>query len=188
MSGSDQLAQCLARNVRRWRTERNLTIDALAARARVSRGMIIQVEQARTNPSIGTVVKLSEALGVSLTALLNNAQRPLIRIVPSEQAVQLWQTAGGSYSRLLAGVQAPGLIELSSWHLMPGDSSPSGIQPAGATSLIHVISGNLTLTVDGTIFQVSAGASASLAANTPHTYSNDGDTPTRLVTAISVPE
>ncbi|KUN35874.1 transcriptional regulator [Streptomyces longwoodensis] len=188
MSGSDQLAQCLARNVKHWRTERNLTIDALAARARVSRGMIIQIEQARTNPSIGTVVKLSEALGVSLTTLLNNAQRPLVRIVPSEQAVQLWQTTVGSYSRLLAGVQAPGLLEMWSWRLMPGDSSPSGLQPAGATSLIHVISGDLTLTVDGTLFQVAAGASAFLAANTPHTYSNDGDAPTSLVMAISVHE
>ncbi|MEU3290340.1 MULTISPECIES: helix-turn-helix domain-containing protein [Streptomyces] len=188
MSGSNELTQCLARNVKHWRTQRNLTIDALAARARVSRGMIIQVEQARTNPSIGTVVKLSEALGVGLTVLLNTTQRPLVRIVPSEQAVQLWQSTVGSYSRLLAGVQAPGLLEMWSWWLMPGDSSPSGLQPAGATSLIHVISGDLTLTVDGTLFQVPAGASAFLAANAPHTYSNDGDIPTSLVIAISVHE
>ena len=61
MSDLDQLTQSLARNLKRWRGERGFTLDALAARAGVSRGMIIQIEQARTNPSVGTTVKLADA-------------------------------------------------------------------------------------------------------------------------------
>ena len=49
MSDLDLLTQSLARNVKRWRNERGFTLDALAARAGVSRGMLIQIEQARTN-------------------------------------------------------------------------------------------------------------------------------------------
>ena len=82
MSDLDLLTQSLGRNVKRWRTERGFTLDALAARAGVSRGMLIQIEQARTNPSIGTVVKIGDALGVSITTLLDYEQGPQVRIVP----------------------------------------------------------------------------------------------------------
>ncbi len=107
MADLDLLTQSLARNVRRWRTERGFTLDALAARAGVSRGMLIQIEQARTNPSLGTVVKIGDALGVSITTLLDWEQGPTVRVVPAEQAVRLWHTDAGSFSRLLAGRRRP---------------------------------------------------------------------------------
>ncbi|MGW2932039.1 helix-turn-helix domain-containing protein [Streptomyces sp. NPDC055722] len=187
MSDLDLLTQSLARNVKRWRTERGFTLEALAARAGVSRGMLIQIEQARTNPSIGTVVKIADALGVSITTLLDYEQGPKVRIVPAEQAVRLWHTDAGSYNRLLAGTEAPGPLEMWDWHLMPGDHSASDPHPSGTVELVHVTAGELSLTVDGVLYVVPTGASASFEANTPHIYGNDGDGPTEMVMAISVP-
>ncbi|OIJ88582.1 helix-turn-helix domain-containing protein [Streptomyces colonosanans] len=187
MSDLDLLTQSLARNVKRWRTERGFTLEALAARAGVSRGMLIQIEQARTNPSIGTIVKIGDALGVSVTSLLDYEQGPEVRIVPGEQAVRLWHTDAGSFSRLLAGTEAPGPLELWDWRLMPGDRSPSDPHPAGTVELVHVTAGELTLTVDGVPYRVPAGASASFEADTPHIYGNDGDVPMEMVMAVSVP-
>ncbi|MFC8368055.1 helix-turn-helix domain-containing protein [Streptomyces sp. NPDC051740] len=187
MSDLDLLTQSLARNVRRWRTERGFTLDTLAARAGVSRGMLIQIEQARTNPSIGTVVKIGDALGVSVPTLLDYERGPKVRIVPADQTVRLWHTEGGSYSRLLAGTEAPGPLEMWDWRLMPGESSDSDPHPAGTVELVHVTSGELTLTVDGAEHRVPAGASASFEANTPHTYGNRGDAPMEMIMTVSVP-
>jgi transcriptional regulator with XRE-family HTH domain len=187
VSDLDLLTQSLARNVKRWRTERGFTLDALAARAGVSRGMLIQIEQARTNPSIGTVVKIGDALGISITTLLDYEQGPKVRIVPEEQAVRLWHTDAGSYNRLLAGAEAPGPLEMWDWRLMPGESSPSDPHPAGTVELVHVTAGELTLTVDGVAHRVPTGASASFEANTPHTYGNEGDEPMEMIMAVSVP-
>ncbi|MGW5252465.1 helix-turn-helix domain-containing protein [Streptomyces sp. NPDC004012] len=187
MSDLDLLTQSLARNVKRWRAERGFTLDALAARAGVSRGMLIQIEQARTNPSIGTVVKIGDALGVSVTTLLDYEQGPRVRIVPAEQAVRLWHTESGSYNRLLAGTEAPGPLEMWDWRLMPGDRSPSDPHPAGTVELVHVTAGRLTINVDGVDHDVPTGASASFEADTPHTYANDGDVPMEMVMAVSVP-
>jgi transcriptional regulator with XRE-family HTH domain len=187
VSDLDLLTQSLARNVKRWRTERGFTLDALAARAGVSRGMLIQIEQARTNPSIGTVVKIGDALGVSVTTLLDYEQGPQVRIVPAEQAVRLWSTRAGSYSRLLAGAEAPGPLEMWDWRLMPGDSSASDPHPAGTVELVHVTAGELTLTVDGVKHRVPAGASATFESNIPHVYGNEGDEPVEMVMAVSVP-
>lgn len=187
MSDLDLLTQSLARNVKRWRTERGFTLDTLAARAGVSRGMLIQIEQARTNPSLGTVVKIGDALGISITTLLDYEQGPKVRVVPAEQAVRLWHTEAGSYNRLLAGAEAPGPLEMWDWRLMPGESSPSDPHLTGTVELVHVTAGELTLTVDGVEHRIPAGASASFEANTPHTYGNQGAVPMEMVMAVSVP-
>ncbi|MEO3755305.1 XRE family transcriptional regulator [Streptomyces sp. B6B3] len=187
MTELDQLTQSLARNLKRLRTERGFTLDALAARAGVSRGMLIQIEQARTNPSVGTVVKVGDALGVSITTLLDYDQEPLVRLVPAEQAVRLWSTAAGSHSTLLAGTESPGPLELWHWRLMPGEGSASDAHPVGTSELVHVTAGVLTLSVDGADHEVVAGASASFESHVPHGYRNDGGDPVEMTMAVSVP-
>ncbi|MEN8654299.1 XRE family transcriptional regulator [Streptomyces sp. 21So2-11] len=187
MSDLDQLTQSLARNLKRWRGERGFTLDALAARAGVSRGMIIQIEQARTNPSVGTTVKLADALGISITTLLDFEQGPQVRLVPQDQAVRMWSTEAGSYTKLLVGTEARGPLELWSWRLMPGDASASDPHPEGTIELLHVTAGDLTLLVDGEPHIVAAGASATFEANAPHAYRNDGSETVEMVMAVSIP-
>lgn len=187
MSDLDQLTQSLARNLKRWRGERGFTLDALAARAGVSRGMIIQIEQARTNPSVGTTVKLADALGVSITTLLDYEQGSQVRLVPESQAVRMWSTEAGSSTTLLVGTEARGPIELWSWHLMPGDGSASDPHPEGTVELLHVTAGELTLVVDGVAHSVPAGTSATFEAHVPHSYRNDGTEPAELTMAVSIP-
>ncbi|KUL20963.1 helix-turn-helix domain-containing protein [Streptomyces regalis] len=187
MADLDLLTQSLARNVKHWRSVRGFTLDVLAARAGVSRGMLIQIEQARTNPSLGTVIKIGDALGISITTLLDYEQGPKVRVVSADQVVRLWHTDAGSYSRLLAGTEAPGPLEMWEWRLMPGESSSSDPHPAGTFEIVHVTVGELTLTVEGAEYRVPAGASATFEANAPHTYGNQGDVPTEWVLAVSVP-
>ncbi|ARX81923.1 MULTISPECIES: helix-turn-helix domain-containing protein [Streptomyces] len=187
MSDLDQLTQSLARNLKRWRTERNFTLDALAARAGVSRGMIIQIEQARTNPSVGITVKLADALGVSITTLLDYEQGPHVRLVPPEQAVRMWSTEAGSSTTLLVGTESRGPFELWTWHLTPGEGSDSDAHPPGTMELLHVRSGELTLVVDGDEHLVAAGSAASFEANVAHGYHNKGAEPVEMTMAVSVP-
>ncbi|WP_070205840.1 helix-turn-helix domain-containing protein [Streptomyces qinglanensis] len=183
----DHLTQALARNLKHLRAERGFTLDALAARAGVSRGMLIQIEQARTNPSVGTVVKIGDALGVSITSLLDFDQEPQVRLVPPEQAVRLWSTEAGSHSTLLAGTEAPGPLELWHWKLAPGDASSSDPHPLGTTELVHVTTGTLTLEVDGDTYLVPAGTSACFESHVPHGYRNDGPENVEMTMAVAVP-
>ncbi|MFF4222488.1 helix-turn-helix domain-containing protein [Streptomyces abikoensis] len=187
MTDLDQLTQSLARNLKRWRGERNFTLDALAARSGVSRGMIIQIEQARTNPSVGTTVKLADALGVSITTLLDYEQGARVRVVPREQTVRMWSTEAGSHTSLLVGTEARGPLELWEWRIAPGDSSASDAHPPGTVELLTVTAGELTLVVDGTEYRVPAGSSATFEANVPHVYRNDGSEPVGMTMAVAVP-
>ncbi len=68
-----------------------------------------------------------------------------------------------------------------------GESSPSEPHPTGTVELVHVTTGELTLTVDGEDHLVPAGASATFEANTPHTYGNRGQEPMEMMMMVSVP-
>lgn len=187
MTDLDQLTRALARNLRRWRNERGFTLDALAARSGVSRGMIIQIEQARTNPSVGTTVKLADALGVGITTLLDQERGPRVQMVSAGQAVRMWSTDAGSHSTLLVGAEAHGPLEMWEWRLMPGEGSASDPHPSGTYELLHVTAGEAILTVGDETYPVPAGSSAAFEASVPHGYRNDGTEPVVMTMTVSVP-
>src|SRR5262249_55328745 len=89
------VARAIARNVRRLRTNRGYTLDELASRAGVSRGMVIQIEQDRTNPSVGTLTRIADALGASIAQLVEVTDAPAVRVVPAAEAVPLWRGRRG---------------------------------------------------------------------------------------------
>ncbi|WP_328971646.1 helix-turn-helix domain-containing protein [Streptomyces sp. NBC_00239] len=188
MSDLEQLTQALARNLKRWRAERAYTLDALAARSGVSRGMIIQIEQARTNPSVGTAVKLADALGVSITTLLDMDRGPEVRVMLPEQQVRMWSTEAGSASHMLVGDDRDGPLEMWSYRLAPGEGTESDPHPAGTFEMLHVTAGELTLVVEGERYAVPAGGAVAFEAAVPHGYHNEGAEPMEMTMAVSVPK
>jgi transcriptional regulator with XRE-family HTH domain len=181
------VARAIARNVRRLRTGRGYTLDELASRAGVSRGMLIQIEQDRTNPSVGTLVRIADALGASLAQLVEVADAPAVRVVPAAQAVPLWRGDHGSVATLLAGTEPPQAVELWEWRLEPGDSYSSAAHLAGTRELLHVLTGRLTLTVEGETHLIGPADTVLFSGNREHRYANEGDEQLRLVMIVSAP-
>ena len=60
----------VARTVRALRRSRGLSADQLAARAGVSKGSLVALENAAGNPNLATLVRLADALGVPVTQLI----------------------------------------------------------------------------------------------------------------------
>jgi len=177
----------VARNVREARAERGWTLDQLAGRSGVSKGMVVQIEQGKTNPSIGTLSKVSEALGVSLPDLVGGGEIPLVRVVSGEEAALLWETPGGSSARLLVGGRRPDFIEIWEWVLVPGDAYRGRVHGAGIRELLHVDTGELTLIVDDDMRTVATGSSAAYPGDVPHEYRNDGSETVRLILVMVDP-
>ena len=66
MDGSTSLTHLIGDRVRHERQARQWTLDQLVEVSGVSRRMLINIEQGAANPSIGILLKLSDALGVGL--------------------------------------------------------------------------------------------------------------------------
>jgi transcriptional regulator with XRE-family HTH domain len=60
----------MAKRLKVLRRRRNLTQEALAAKAGLSRTYLARLETARQDPTLSTMVKLAKAFGVPVTALL----------------------------------------------------------------------------------------------------------------------
>ena len=184
----EAVATAVARNTRRLRTRRGWSLDQLATRSGVSKGMLVHLEQARTNPSLGTLCKVAETLGVSLAGLVELHEAPAVRVVAPDEVVRLWASADGSAGDLLVGSDERDHLELWHWTLAPGDAHVSEAHRAGTREMIHVLAGALTLAVESTDHVVAAGGAALLQADHAHTYRNDGDRPVELVMVVVQPD
>lgn len=186
MQQPDEVAASIGENVRRLRHRSRLSIDALAVRADVSKGTIIQVEQRRANPSITTLCRLADALGVGVASLVASP-RPQVRVRQRDQAATLWRSERGSEATFLIGTDPPEIVELWDWTLVAGDGFDGDAHPAGTVEVLTVLAGALTLTVDGERRLVAEGDSVVFDAFVPHRYGNEGEVTTRFMMTVLQP-
>ena len=188
MPSPDEVAAAVAFNVRRLRTLRGWSLDQLATRSAVSKGMLVHLEQARTNPSPGTLCKVAETLGISLAGLIEPPEAAQVRVVEPAEVVRLWTSDGGSIGDLLVGSDERDHLELWHWTLAPGDKHDSDAHARGTREMMHVLSGEMILTVDGSDHVVRAGGAALFRADHDHAYRNDGVRPVELVMVVLQPD
>jgi transcriptional regulator with XRE-family HTH domain len=183
----DALSASIAGHVKALRSSRGWSLDELARRSGVSKGMVVQIEGARTNPSIGTLCRIAEAFGVQIGQLLTERAEPVVRVIGADEPPTLWKGPAGGTGRLLHGVNDPGITELWNWRLMPGERHAAGDHSTGTREIIHVRAGTFTVVVDQATFQVQAGETIDFRADRPHEYRNDSAAPVDLTMVVAVP-
>jgi transcriptional regulator with XRE-family HTH domain len=185
-----EITATVADRVRSLRASRGWSLDELAGRSGVSKGMVVQIEGARTNPSVGTLARIADAFGVTVARLLEPpATERAVHVVDARDAPLLWQGPAGGFARLLRGMNDPDFVELWEWRLAPGERHDSADHAPGTRELLHVLSGELTVTVTvaGADHRVAAGQTIDFRADRAHAYRNDGGTPVRLLMVVVMP-
>ena len=177
------LATAIARNVRQLRRRRDLTLDLLAERAGVSKGTVIGLEQGRANPSITTLCRLADALGVGVSTLIES-DVPQIRIKRRADAPALWSTAKGTQALFLMGTDPPDSVELWDWRLVGGDSFTGEAHPTGTMEILTVLEGLLTVSVGTREHTLETGDTILFDAVVEHRYANPGDQPNRFIMSV----
>ncbi|HEU5161206.1 MAG TPA: XRE family transcriptional regulator [Streptosporangiaceae bacterium] len=182
-----RVGQAVAHSVRALRSSHGWSLDQLAARAGVSKGVLVALEQGRGNPNLGTLIRISDALGVALTRLVQVEEEPSVRIFPPDRHVVLWRGPGGGSGTLLAGSDPRPSLELWTWELPPGEPHDSEPHAPGTREVVYVERGTLTLTVDGRGHHVTEGSAAVFFGDRRHSYTNEGEVPCRYVLAVMDP-
>ena len=184
------IARTIGRRVRTHRIDLGWTLDQLAARSGVSRRMLVNVEQGSTNPSIATLLRLSDALGIGLPALVDTGDdgaEPVVVHRDGEVAA-MWSSSAGGSAVMVAGTAPPDVSELWDWRLGPGDTYRSEAHRAGTRELLHVLSGTVLLIVGGSEHRLRAGDAASFDGAVPHSYANASTArPARFSLAVYEP-
>lgn len=165
----------LARAVRARRQALGLSLDELSARAAVSKGAIVSLENGEANPTFGTIVRVADALQTPVSALFEVAEATPVRVISPETQPCLWRGPQGGCARLLLTVPGAAPVEYWTWVLHPGEEYASHPHPPGVQEVITVTSGSLWLTVGDAQWEIPAGALVLFGADQAHSYAAVGE-------------
>jgi len=181
------LALAIGLRVKHERQARGWTLDQLAAAARVSRRLLINVEQGAANPSVGTLLRISDALGVGLPALVEPPRPNPMKIIRHGDGAVLWSSEAGGRGILVAGTEPPDVVELWDWTLAAGDRHSSEAHTPGTKELMQLLQGTVTVHVAGQSVTLDAGDAVTFPGDVPHPYDNPGAQPARFSLAVFEP-
>lgn len=181
------LSAAIGAKVRVERQARGWTLDRLAEVAGVSRRMVINVEQGTANPSVTTLLRLSDALGIGLQALVAVPEAKPVEVIRSGRGAALWTGPGGGRGVLLAGTTPPDVLELWDWTLAPGDRHDSEAHVRGTKEILQVRDGVVTVEVGRQTEVLAVGDAISFASDVAHCYVNEGTEHARFSLTVFEP-
>src|SRR5215471_4327683 len=187
MSDTPDVTNAVARTLQALRTERGWSLDQLAARSGVSKGVLVALEQGRSNPNLTTLARISDAFGVPVTQLVDVGGEPAVRISSPDASRVLWRGPAGGTGTVVGATDPPWAVELWRWEVMPGEEFGGDAHAPATREMAWVEAGQLTLTVAGERHTVSAGECARFPASRPHRYRNDGREPVRFTMVVVIP-
>ena len=165
--------------IRSIRKRRNMTLQQLCDETGISVSMLSMLERGVATPSIGTLVAVSSALGTHMSDLFDTGhdhRSPVHRLVDQVEV----ETAQGVLRRLVHNDPPHGL-EMVVNEYEPGTSSgPEATHHSGSEFGI-LLSGTLTVEIDGTDHVLKPGDAISYSSTTPHRISNLGRAKARAV-------
>lgn len=179
-----ELDDSLAAAVRERRTERDLTVRALADRAGVSRAMIAKVEAGEARPTAALLGKLSGALGLSLSELVARAEGGDRLSRRADQPV--WTDPTSGYVRRAVSPRAGGDLELVEVTMPP--RAEAGFAADTYAFLRHqvwVLEGTLEFVEGATVHRLGAGDCLELGPPVDCVYRNPSDEPVRYLVAVT---
>ncbi len=156
--------------VRGLRDERKLSLRALAELSGLSVNAISLIERGQSSPTVSTLHRLSEALGVRVVDFFGAEEARNVVFVPADERGQT-QTEGALIESLGTGLLRQ-RIEPFLVTLKPG--AGSGTEPIthGGQEFVLVLSGRVDYTVDGKLYALKEGDSLLLEAPLPHCWCN----------------
>jgi len=181
------LSSAIGDRVRQERQSRRWTLDQLAEAAGVSRRMIVNVEQGTANLSVGTLLRISDALGIGLPALVGPPQTKPVKVTHRGEGAVLWTGEAGGRGVLVAGTEPPNVVELWDWTLGPGEQHLSEAHVSGTRELVQVQQGTITIEIADQQITLGIGDAAAFPGDVAHSYSNPHARPARFSLAVFEP-
>ncbi len=151
-------SETLSNYLKKLRTDRDLTLQALAEQSGISRASLSRIEKGEVSPTADTLGALATVYGLPISVLLSPLERdfePLIR--RGDQ--QLWLDDRNGFERRSVSPPSRSLkCELVEGALSPNQSiAYSAPAMPGQEHHLLLLSGALSITVEGNVYQLKTG-------------------------------
>jgi transcriptional regulator with XRE-family HTH domain len=176
----DAVSVNIGERLRELRESRNISMRALAARSGLSANALSMIERGKASPSVSTLYKLADALGVSITSFFgSDTERKQVVFMQADERPRVSFTHGlfeGLGGEHFTGRIEPFLLTLET----NANSGPRSMAHTGH-EFVFCLRGELEYQVERQIYQLSGGDSLLFAAHLKHRWKNVGST---VVTAL----
>lgn len=155
--------------LREQRRHLNLTLQEVADRAGITKGFLSEIERDRAAPSVATLLKLRDALSLSVSTLFRSS---LPQVVRRGERQKIPYGGIGMSCALLSARNAHRVIAVHG-EFKPGGRS--GSEPHTLDSdeeIIVILTGSLEVTINGEVHLLRAGDSITFDPRIPHAYRN----------------
>ncbi|SDF22420.1 transcriptional regulator, XRE family with cupin sensor [Mucilaginibacter pineti] len=180
----DTLVQ-ISNRIKEKRREQNITVQELADRVKVSKGLISQIENSRTIPSLLVLIDIIKALDIDLNVFFKDittrAEQTLVLIkrAAEYQVIEKEDAIGFNYQRIFTQFVNKGTVDIVLLKLEPGASRP--MVQTEAFEYKYIISGNVEYLINGEVYSLSTGDSILFDGRLPHTPKNSDTTVTDIL-------
>jgi len=170
----DYLNKNISINLKTIRREKGMSMDEVAEQTGVSKSMLGQIERGEANPTIGTLGKIVSGLRVDLADLTRTPgigvyQVNRKKLIPSKEVP-------GHYAvYTYFPFEKNRLFEIYEIEIEPGACYVSGAHGQGTNEYIVVHTGELTLEINNSSYQVKKEDAISFETAMEHTYWNNGN-------------
>lgn len=174
----------VAARLRELREGRGISMRTLATKSGLSANALSMIERGKTSPSVSTLYKLADALGISITAFFGvETEKKKIVFLKSDERTRMSFTRG--VFEALGGEQFTGRMEPFMLTLESGAScGPHGMVHTGH-EFIFCLRGQLDYFVEKEIFHLEAGDSLLFSSQLSHRWRNPSTHVTNALIVIS---
>lgn len=172
----------LGSRLRILRETRALSLAELARSSGLTKGYLSKVEREIATPSTATLLVLCEALGISLGELFEST--PHHDVIRASERVAISLGGEGILESLISPSGERRLQVLHSIIQPGGGSGPDLYSLPSEVEFAFVLSGSISLTVEGVVHRLRKGDSITFSSQVPHSFRNDH--PSREATVLWV--
>lgn len=177
----DNVGKRIGANLRQFRVNKGISIEALAKQIGVSKLTLLNIERGEANPTLSVIWKIANGLKIPITALLSIEAD--VSIARKKDSMKLSSLNDVFVAEPLFPSQ--GLVELYRGYLQPQGEYFSEAHQAGVIEFVTVMSGELTVEVDDDTYHLDEYDSIRFKGDHPHKYANPSSALTILHFVIS---
>ena len=176
----------IANNLAKIRKSRGMSLDNVSELTGVSKAMLAQIENGKSNPTVTTLWKIANGLQVSFSGFLKENEQPQIEKINKNELNPVIDDDGNYFVYSVFPFHPEKKFEIFTVDLKPGFRHVSEKHTGEEYVLIQ--QGTLTLDIQGEKFELSPDEAIKFNANTEHIYKNSSDEVVRFYIIIYYPD
>lgn len=179
----------IANRVRALRTERQMTLEGLAATSGVSRSMISLIERGESSATAVVLEKIASGLNVSLATLFEDSSRPANPLSRHADRASWRDPQSGYVRRNISPANFPSQIQIVEVDLPAGASVAyeTGAREVSIHQQIWVQEGRVEVMVGNETYRLSENDCLAMQLNEPTLFRNRSRKVARYIVVLSQP-